>query len=55
MLEKLLLALTITFCLNLFLGVRLPNATKTASSSQMVETSTPQGKALLVLQQTFTP
>ncbi len=39
MLEKLLLAVTITFCLNLFLGVRLPNTT-TASSYHLAETPT---------------
>jgi hypothetical protein len=38
MLEKLLLAVTITFCLNLFLGVRLPNTT--ASSYHLAETPT---------------
>ena len=31
MLEKLLLALAITFCLNLFLQVRLPNRTNSAN------------------------
>ena len=35
MIEKLLLAVTITFCLNLFLAVRLPNTTTTASSSHL--------------------
>lgn len=40
MLEKLLLAVVITFCLNLFLGVRLPNNTTTASSSYLAETPT---------------
>ena len=33
MLEKLLLAVIITFSLNLFLGVRLPSKTQIASSS----------------------
>ncbi|MBO3464331.1 hypothetical protein G7B40_039645 [Aetokthonos hydrillicola Thurmond2011] len=32
MLEKLLLAITITFSLNLFLQVRLPNQTKTGAT-----------------------
>lgn len=40
MLEKLLLAMTITFSLNLFLGVRLPSKTQTVSSSNLVETPT---------------
>lgn len=35
MLEKLLLAITITFCLNFFLGVRLPKTT--ASSYHLAE------------------
>lgn len=47
MLEKLLLAVIITFCLNLFLGVRLPNATTTASSSQLAETPIQSVKLLL--------
>ena len=33
MLEKLLLAVTITFCLNLLLGADLASTTQTASSS----------------------
>jgi len=45
MLEKLLLAVTITFCLNLFLGVRLPNTT-TASSYHLAETPTLQVRLL---------
>jgi hypothetical protein len=40
MLEKLLLAVTITFSLNLFLGVTLPNTTTTASSYPPAETPT---------------
>ncbi len=41
MLEKLLLAIAITFCLNLFLGVRLPNtATTTSSDYHLAETPT---------------
>ena len=35
MLEKLLLAVIITFSLNLFLGVRLPSKTQIASSSYL--------------------
>lgn len=40
MLEKLLLAIAITFCLNLFLGVRLSNKTVTAPSYRLGETPT---------------
>jgi len=40
MFEKLLLAVMITFSLNLFLGVRLPSKTQTASSPQLAETTT---------------
>ena len=40
MLEKLLLAMMITFSLNLFLGVRLPSKTQTVSSSNLVEMPT---------------
>lgn len=38
MLEKLLLAIMITFCLNLSLGYGLPSTTKTASSFHLLET-----------------
>ncbi len=37
MLEKLLLAVILTFCLNLFLGVRLPNTSTNASSYHVAE------------------
>lgn len=47
MLEKLLLAVTITFSLNLFLGVRLPSTTKSTSSSQLAETPTVLVRQLL--------
>lgn len=40
MLEKLLLAVTITFCLNLFLGVRLPDTATTTSGYYLAETPT---------------
>lgn len=40
MLEKLLLAVTITFSLNLFLGDSLPNTSTTASSYHPAETPT---------------
>ncbi len=40
MLEKLLLAITITFSLNLFLGVRLPSTNQTASSFHLPDTNT---------------
>ena len=40
MLEKLLLAMMITFSLNLFLGVRLPSKTQTVSSSNLLEMPT---------------
>lgn len=40
MLEKLLLAIAITFCLNLFLGVRLPNTATTTSDYHLAETPT---------------
>lgn len=38
MLEKLLLAVTITFSLNLFLGDRLLSTTQNASSSYLADT-----------------
>lgn len=41
MLEKLLLAVIITFSLNLFLGVRLPSKTQIASSSHLAPMPTP--------------
>lgn len=41
MLEKLLLAFTITFCLNLFLGARLQNVTTTATRFQLAQTPKP--------------
>jgi uncharacterized membrane protein len=40
MLEKLLLAVTITFSLNLFLGVRLPSTNQTTSSFALVDKKT---------------
>ncbi len=40
MLERLILAVTATFCLNLFLGVRLPNKTVTYPSYRIGETPT---------------
>lgn len=40
MLEKLLLAIAITFCVNLFLGTRLPSKTVTAPSYRLGETPT---------------
>jgi len=40
MLEKLVLAVTATFCLNLFLGVNLPNKTVTYPSYRIGETPT---------------
>lgn len=40
MLEKLLLAVTITFSLNLFLGVSLPHTSNPASSSHLAEMPT---------------
>ena len=39
MLEKLLLAVILTFCLNLFLGDRLPNTAANASSYRVAETT----------------
>jgi hypothetical protein len=38
MLEKLVIAVTITFCLNLFLGVHFINANKPTSSYHLVKT-----------------
>ncbi len=43
MFEKLLLAVMITFSLNLFLGVRLPAKTQSASSLHLAETTTVEG------------
>lgn len=42
MLEKLLLAVTMTFCLNLFLTARLPLKTQTASTSHPAQLTLPQ-------------
>ncbi len=39
MLEKLLLAVILTFCLNLFLGVRLPNTATDDSIYHVAETT----------------
>ena len=39
MFQKLLLAVTITFCLNLFLKVHLPNTSTTASNFPEAKTS----------------
>ena len=41
--EKLLLAVMITFSLNLFLGVRLPSKAQNASSLHLAETTTVEG------------
>ena len=38
MLEKLLIAVMVTFSLNLFLGIRLPSTNLDASSSHQAET-----------------
>ena len=40
MLQKLLLAVTMTFTLNLFLGIRLPASNQTATKVYTVEMST---------------
>ena len=42
MLEKLLLAVTITFSLNLFLQVRVPNQTNTGASQVQPTETLPQ-------------
>ncbi|MBR8838191.1 MAG: hypothetical protein DSM106950_30360 [Stigonema ocellatum SAG 48.90 = DSM 106950] len=42
MLEKLLLAITITFSLNLFFQVRVPNQTNTGTSYQPGTEASPQ-------------
>jgi hypothetical protein len=47
MLEKLLIAVAITFCLNLFLGVHLINANKPTSSYHLVKTQNPLMRILL--------
>lgn len=46
MLEKLLLAVTITFCLKLFLGVSFPTSTPSTSSYDLLTLSSEQIAAL---------